>query len=61
MMSIGVNYAVTNDSDSDRRDRRRDVDFSIIIRIIKIINKYLRNINRDESFLFIDRVVSAKE
>jgi hypothetical protein len=59
MMSIGVNYAVTNDS--DRRDRRRDVDFSIIIRIIKIINKYLRNINRDESFHFINRVFSAKK
>lgn len=59
MMSIGVNYAVTNESDI--RDRRMDVDFSIIIRIIKIINKYLRNINRDESFHFKDRVISAKE
>ena len=42
---------------SERRVKR--VDFiSSIIAIIKIINKYLRNINRDEATHFI---VSTKE
>jgi hypothetical protein len=56
-MSRGENWAVTIDSDK----RERSADFSIIIAIIKIINKYLRNINRDESITHFIVRVSTKE